>query len=125
MIRSVFKDYSQSVVALMENRIVLCNQSIIDQIYQTSLPNTPYRRGDLRSNVRKTAAGHDGVITWQVDYAAYQERGSNPDGSRPVRNYTTPGTGPWYAKNAVATEVKKIGEYWERASRSVTQNRLY
>lgn len=125
MARSEFKDYSQSVKAVFENRIILNNQKIVDQIHLTSLINTPFRTGALRNTVQKYSNGHDAFITWSMNYAAYQERGSNPDGSRPVRHYTTPGTGPWYARGAVETEMKKLGTYWLNSAQSVPQNRLY
>lgn len=72
-----------------------------EQIVQSSTPGTPRKQGNLRQDVLKVVSGLKGRVEWRKGYAEYQERGSRKDGSRRVRNYTTPGTGPHYAQNAV------------------------
>lgn len=42
-----------------------------------------------------------------IRYAGYQERGMALDGSRVVRNYTTPGTGSRYLLNAFESVLKE------------------
>lgn len=42
-----------------------------------------------------------------IKYAGYQERGMAIDGSRVVRNYTTPGTGSRYLLNAFESVLKE------------------
>lgn len=42
-----------------------------------------------------------------IKYAGYQERGMALDGSRVVRNYTTPGTGSRYLLNAFESVLKE------------------
>jgi hypothetical protein len=65
-----------------------------DQIEVLSRPNTPKKKGFLRRDVLKQVLGLKAKIAWQKNYAARQE-------TTQFKNYTTPGTGPHYAENAV------------------------
>lgn len=71
----------------------------------------PKREGNLRTIVDIDADR----ITYESPYARYQYRGMREDGSRPVRNYTTPGTGPYWDKRMVSAEmqdvVKEVQDY--------------
>lgn len=61
----------------------------------------PYLEGDLQEEVkavRISSLRHK--VEVRKEYAAYQERGQRLDGSRKVRNYTTPGTGKGFLKKA-------------------------
>lgn len=81
-----------------------------EELVELSTPNTPKSAGsdsrgkkasgNLRRDVLKQAIGLKGVVKWRKGYAAYQERGKRADGTRVVKNYTTPGTGPHFAENA-------------------------
>ena len=57
-------------------------------------------------------------ITYESDYAKYQYKGMREDGSRVVKNYTTPGTGPYWDKRMVSAEiddvVKEVQDYARR-----------
>ena len=54
-------------------------------------------------------------ITYESDYAKYQYKGMRDDGSRVVKNYTTPGTGTYWDKRMVSAEiddvVKEVQDY--------------
>ena len=74
----------------------------------------PKDEGNLRTNVSITADS----ITYESPYAKYQYRGMREDGSRVVKNYTTPGTGPYWDKRMVSAEiddvVKEVQDYARR-----------
>ena len=72
-----------------------------EQVATEARPNTPKKENRLAIDIIRQVLGLNGKIKWNKDYAQYQERGSRKDGSRPVRNYTTPGTGKNFAVNAI------------------------
>lgn len=105
-----YKDYTDNIKQRMKARKIAAQRRILDDIYKESLPNTPKKKGWLRrlDGSEKPDAGREvdkttgrATITWSLPYASYQERGMRYDGSHKVKHYTTPGTGPWFAKNAV------------------------
>lgn len=71
----------------------------------------PKRDGNLRTIVDIQADS----ITYEQEYAKYQYKGMREDGSRPVRNYTTPGTGTYWDRRMVSAEmqdvVKEVQDY--------------
>lgn len=71
----------------------------------------PMREGNLRTVVDIQSDS----ITYESPYAQYQYKGMREDGSRPVRNYTTPGTGPYWDRRMVSAEmqdvVKEVQDY--------------
>lgn len=71
----------------------------------------PMREGNLRTIVDIQS---DSII-YESPYAQYQYKGMREDGSRPVRNYTTPGTGPYWDRRMVSAEmqdvVKEVQDY--------------
>lgn len=80
---------------------------------QQFLTNTCYRRmdkyvpmdkGDLRVNVSIDT----NTITYESPYARYQYYGIREDGSHKVRNYTTPGTGPYWDKRMWSAEGEDV-----------------
>ncbi len=77
----------------------------MDDIDREAFRNTPKDKGELRKNIRKQVGQTSGTMTWASDYAAFQERGYS---SGPIRKYTTSGTGPNFAKNAVAKVASKF-----------------
>lgn len=79
-----------------------------DEILKLSERGTPKRSGDLRQRVLRQVLGLHGVVEWRVGYAAKQE-------TTQYRNYTTPGTGPHYAENAVKQAVGKTAEVARKA----------
>ena len=100
---------------LTTQRISLANRLIIEDIHRTSLHNTPMLSSQLRRNVTKTVVPetYTGTIIWKVPYASYQERGSRADGTHVVKNYTTPGTGKDFAKNAVKKTLKEVDKFYK------------
>lgn len=90
---------------------------MLEDIYKDSTPNTPMKSGDLRLKVTRTMEGDNrGVIEWSSGYAQVQEQGyrNSKKGRVYFRNYTTPGTGPHYAKNAVDLAVANLPSYLEQ-----------
>ena len=100
---------------LTTQRISLANRLIIEDIHRTSLHNTPMLSSQLRRNVTKTVVPetYTGTIIWKVPYASYQERGSRADGSHIIKNYTTPGTGKDFAKNAVKETLSHVKDFYK------------
>jgi hypothetical protein len=78
-----------------------------DEIVKESTEKTPmsdgFAKGSLRRNITKQVLGLTGMITWNQNYAIYQEQ-------KQFKNYTTPGTGPHFAANAVKTVFNKTHE---------------
>jgi hypothetical protein len=85
----------------------------IDDIQATAEPNTPKRDGDLRSEVKKEVINTRGRIQWVSPYAAAQEAGIIHGGI--VTNYTTPGTGKDFAKNAVEEVNARFDKHLRRS----------
>ena len=81
---------------------------MIDDIQRKSEPFTPKDTGDLRRRIIQQVMGRTASITWDVNYAAYQE-------DIQYRNYTTAGTGPHFAENAVREVVENAEHYFEKA----------
>lgn len=73
-----------------------------------STPKTPKREGDLRLNVLKQVIGLNASVTWDMPYAEIQE-------NTQFKNYTTPGTGPHFAENAVKQVVGESTKYFRQA----------
>lgn len=64
----------------------------------------PMDEGNLRSNV----SINNDSITYESPYARYQYYGIREDGTHEVKNYTTPGTGPYWDKRMVSAEMEDI-----------------
>lgn len=98
-------DNTANVKFQLENGLGLAIRMMLDDVYVSANPNTPQKYGDLRARViRKMESNTRGAIQWQSNYAEVQEKGyrQTKDGRIiQFRNYTTPGTGPHYAQNAV------------------------
>lgn len=71
----------------------------------------PMDEGNLRTNVDIQSDS----ITYESPYARYQYYGMRDDGTHVVKNYTTPGTGPYWDKRMVSAEmqdvVKEVQDY--------------
>ena len=71
--------------------------------------HAPFLHGDLRSH-----SDNDRVsplhwrINFDMEYAAFQERGSRADGSHRVRKYSTSGTGAHFLERAGDKQVSKL-----------------
>jgi hypothetical protein len=86
-----------------------------EEVDRKSEPKTPNDKGNLGRDVVKSVLGLKGQIKWAKKYAAVQERGGRKDGTYRIRNYTTPGTGPNYAKNAVNDTLKEASSIMRKA----------
>ncbi|MBR2245672.1 MAG: capsid protein [Clostridia bacterium] len=77
----------------------------------------PMDNGDLRTNVDI----QPNSITYESPYARYQYYGVREDGTHEVKNYTTPGTGPYWDKRMVSAEmqdvVKEVQNYVNRGGK--------
>lgn len=60
--------------------------------------------GNLRTNV----SIDKNKITYESPYASYQYYGQREDGSHKVKNYTTPGTGPYWDKRMISVEMQDV-----------------
>ncbi len=65
-----------------------------EQIVTESTPNTPMDTSRLRNDVLKQANGLHAIVKWAKNYAKFQEE-------KQYEHYTTAGTGPHFALNAV------------------------
>lgn len=67
--------------------------------------------GTLRDNVVLTTNS----VTYETVYAEYQYYGQRRDGTHKVRNYSTPGTGPYWDKRMISADmdnvVKQVQDY--------------
>lgn len=101
------KSNTPEVTANVKNRAGLAVRFMLDDIQRESEPFTPKRLGNLRADVVKSVRGTQGSIVWAKKYAARQEKNR-------FKNYTTPGTGPKYAENAVRMVVNQSKMYFIR-----------
>lgn len=111
----VYQSNSARTENNISNKLGLMCRLLVEDVYRNSLKTTPMKYGDLRKTVNRRIENNRGIIEWTAPYAAYQERGMRADGSHVVRNYTTPGTGKHYAKDAVIETLEKIGDYARKA----------
>lgn len=96
------------IKASNDANIPLALRFMLDNAHSVAYPNTPKDTGDLRSNVTKNVIGRQGIISWRMNYAIYQEENQ-------YTNYTTAGTGPNFAKNAVAETLDNADEFFRKA----------
>lgn len=79
-----------------------------DEIVSISTPNTPKKTNRMRLDIIKSVLGLNAKVKWGKNYAKYQE-------VKQFKNYTTPGTGPHFAENAVMQAIKNTGKIASRA----------
>lgn len=105
-----------NVITALKFKVAIANRLIIEDIHRTSLPKTPMKNSYLRRDVEKTVVPetYTGTIIWKVPYASYQERGRRAYGPpHIVKNYTTPGTGKDFAKNAVKGTMSHVKDFYK------------
>lgn len=66
----------------------------------------PKRDGNLRTVVDL----QNNSITYEMPYASYQYYGERKDGTRKVKHYTTPGTGPYWDERMKSADIDKVIE---------------
>ena len=98
--------------AKIENNTAVMIRLMLRDIHAKAEPNTPRKYGNLRDQVSERALGKTGYIEWHAEYATYQEDGSQ---GKPW-HYTTPGTGPHFAENAVNEVVANLDEYARKSN---------
>lgn len=94
-----YTDNTTLVAIDLERNSNLFLRFFLDDVDRIAEPKTPMKEGRLRQGTIKSVLGLRGQIKWVKEYAAAQEVGTTR--GFPIRNYTTPGTGPHYAENAV------------------------
>lgn len=77
---------------------------------------TPVDTGLLKKGVRHFKSPNGGYrVESEMEYSAYQERGSEIDGTRKVVNYTTGGTGSGWFQDAIDKVIAKKDNYISNA----------
>lgn len=113
-----YKSNTAMVKFSVERGAALAIRNMLNDTHKVAKPNTPKDTRDLSINVVIQILGTAGTIVWLEKYAVYQE---NP---KKKFNYTTPGTGPHFARNAVKEVVGKSGEYFDKAMNITAVPRL-
>ena len=93
-------DNTPQIKSMFSIKASIFLRRMADQIVKISTPKTPKKTGDLRRGVVKQVLGLKGTIKWGKNYAVHQE-------TKKFRNYTTPGTGPNFAVDAVKKGANK------------------
>lgn len=107
-------DNRQQVISEQKAKNNVAIRLMLEDIQRVSRRGTPMGETiQLRHQVSKRVGNQIGIITWTVPYASYQERGMRYDGSHVVKNYTTPGTGPHFARDAVEIVMRNVNSYYK------------
>lgn len=104
-------DHTVSIEQSITQKANVFLRLVADEIVSISEPNTPKKQGNLRRDVLREVLGLRGKVKWMKNYASIQEK-------KQFRNYTTPGTGPHFAENAVNEVVKRVDTIARRAGLS-------
>jgi hypothetical protein len=96
-------DYTPEVLKTLDQKSNIFLREASDEVVKISTPNTPKKTGRLRMDVVKQVLGLKGKVVWGKNYAKFQEL-------KQFRNYTTPGTGPNFAINAILGMIKLTGK---------------
>ena len=103
-----YSDNTAYIKAKVSSGVPLALRFALDDIQRISNPKTPMNKGDLRNQVRKSVLGYRGIIRWMSNHAIFQE-------NKQYRNYTTPGTGPRFARNSVYEVTRNFDYYLKKA----------
>lgn len=99
-----------SNVKLIESELDAISRTAVElalrDVQRIAEPKTPRKSGALRTNVQ--ILGSSGEIVWLQPYAELQE-------NRQYGHYTTSGTGPHFAENAVKEVTKDFHTYLKAA----------
>lgn len=101
---------------IVHNASETATYALAEQMLQDSEKFTPYSGGSVQSAGGLRESGHvvkgedKGImyLVWDTVYALYQWFGIRADGTHPVHNYTTPGTGKLWVDEAR----KHYGDRW-------------
>lgn len=99
----------------------LALQRMRNDIFILSQVKVPYKEGTLQhSGQQKQVADLHHRVSYGESgaeaYTAYQHRGARADGSHPVRNYTTAGTGKHFLDESGAVISGKAVRYFAQAA---------
>ena len=96
-----------NIIMSNDKKISMAIRLMLDGVDKNANPNTPKKKGNLRNDILKQVLGKQGIIIWRKEYASYQE-------DKQFKNYTTPGTGPHFAENAITEEAIDNAENYFR-----------
>jgi hypothetical protein len=96
-------DYTPRVKETLQQKASIFLRMMSEEILAISTPKTPRDTGQLRGQVSRQVLGLTGKMTWERPYAMVQE-------ATQFKHYTTSGTGPHYAENAVKEGISRTGD---------------
>lgn len=108
-------DNTPSIINTTTQKASIFLRELCDTVVNISTPKTPKDKGNLSRDILKQVLGLHGRIEWRKVYASFQEAGVRADGTHRVRKYTTAGTGPHFAENAVNDAIKDTGVIAKRS----------
>lgn len=80
----------------------------------------PFKEGTLQQSGKTEKFGPlKHRVSFNTEYAAYQERGQRMDGSHVVSKYSTPGTGRGYLQGAAEDITSKGVNYLKQANQLI------
>lgn len=101
---------ADAYLGVFEANLETALNSMAEAILARARVTVPHKDGNLSDSGRVEGKGLEREVIFgsgTVPYASYQERGCRADGTHPVRNYTTPGTGKRYLQNAFDSVIKE------------------
>lgn len=102
------QDFTNTIEARMIQNANIFLRLVSEEVVKNSTRKTPMKTGALRRDVVKSVLGNRAKIEWGKNYAIFQEE-------KQFKNYTTPGTGPHFAENAVREVVNDISSLARQA----------
>lgn len=90
----------------------LAEKMLAEQVKNDSEPFVPKDQNTLRSTATIQQESDGTSVVYEQIYAAYQYYGIRADGSHPVSNYTTAGTGTQWCETAK----EQHGKDWQKVA---------
>jgi hypothetical protein len=107
-----YTDNTSQIMARIRRGTNIGLRQVAEEIFRVADPKTPKKHGNLRRDKIIRVLGLQAILQWDKKYAALQE-------DTQYRHYTTEGTGPYFAANAVREVIPRSGRILKRAYRSV------
>lgn len=95
----IIHDNTNEVLKTLDQKSNIFLRMASDEVVKISIPNTPKKTGRLRMDIVKQVLGLKGKIVWGKNYGVFQEL-------KQFKKYSTPGTGPHFAENAINAMIK-------------------
>lgn len=95
----------------------LAEKMLAEQVKNDSEPFVPKQEGTLRDSATIQQDSDGTSVVYEQIYAAYQYYGIRADGSHPVSNYTTAGTGTQWCERAKEKHERDWQKVAEKAFR--------